>query len=101
MPAIGNAFFARKLSLQWFRRFWCDLAEKIRKHQFKTGKLAQTSRAARPGRESVDARAEQSLRGFGATKINLLVEPGNHEATEFYRALGYSDQPQQVLRLED
>lgn len=41
--------------------------------------------------------AEEALRGRGATKINLLVEPGNHEAAEFYRALGYSDQPLQFF----
>lgn len=34
---------------------------------------------------------EQSLRDRGATKINLLVEPGNRQAAAFYRALGYSD----------
>jgi hypothetical protein len=35
---------------------------------------------------------EQAVRGHGATKINLLVEPGNQQAEAFYRALGYSDQ---------
>jgi ribosomal protein S18 acetylase RimI-like enzyme len=40
---------------------------------------------------------EEALRGRGATKINLLVEPGNHQAAEFYRALGYSDQPLQFF----
>jgi len=34
---------------------------------------------------------EQSLREQGATKINLLIEPGNRQAA-FYRALRYSDQ---------
>jgi ribosomal protein S18 acetylase RimI-like enzyme len=37
--------------------------------------------------------AEQSLRQRGATKINLLVEPDNHQAVEFYRVLGYLEQP--------
>jgi ribosomal protein S18 acetylase RimI-like enzyme len=40
---------------------------------------------------------EQALRDGGATKINLLVEPGNREAAAFYRALGYSHQPLQFF----
>jgi ribosomal protein S18 acetylase RimI-like enzyme len=40
---------------------------------------------------------EQALRNQGATKINLLVEPGNREAAAFYRALGYCDQPLQFF----
>jgi ribosomal protein S18 acetylase RimI-like enzyme len=40
---------------------------------------------------------EQSLRECGATKINLLVEPGNRQAEAFYRALGYFDQPLQFF----
>lgn len=40
---------------------------------------------------------EQNLRDRGATKINLLVEPGNRQAAAFYRALGYSDQPLQFF----
>jgi len=40
---------------------------------------------------------EQALRNQGATKINLLVEPGNQEASAFYQALGYSEQPLQIF----
>ena len=36
---------------------------------------------------------KQALRGHGVSKINLLVESGNNQAVEFYRALGYSDRP--------
>jgi ribosomal protein S18 acetylase RimI-like enzyme len=51
--------------------------------------------AARRGRigSGLMSAVEQALRGHGATKVNLLVEPGNHQAAEFYRALGYSDEP--------
>jgi ribosomal protein S18 acetylase RimI-like enzyme len=40
---------------------------------------------------------EESLRYRGATKINLLVEPGNQQAAQFYRALGYADHPWQFF----
>ena len=49
------------------------------------------TRRARIGSELMSA-VEQALRGHGATKINLLVEPGNQQAEAFYRALGYSAQ---------
>jgi len=48
------------------------------------------------GRQLMHA-VEQALRAHGATKINLLVEPGNQQATQFYRALGYSAQPLQFF----
>lgn len=35
---------------------------------------------------------EEALRRRGATKVNLLVEPGHQLAAEFYRTLGYSEQ---------
>jgi ribosomal protein S18 acetylase RimI-like enzyme len=54
------------------------------------------ARRARIGSGLMSA-VEQALRGHGATKINLLVEPGNQQAAEFYRALGYSDQPLQFF----
>lgn len=40
---------------------------------------------------------EEALRRKGATKINLLVEPGNEAAAAFYRALGYSSEPFQFF----
>jgi len=40
---------------------------------------------------------EQRLRDRGATKINVLVEPGNWQAAAFYRALGYCDQSLQFF----
>lgn len=54
---------------------------------------------ARRGRigSALMSAVEQSLRDRGATKINLLVEPGNRQAAAFYRSLGYSDQPLQFL----
>lgn len=36
---------------------------------------------------------EKHLLAMGASKINLLVEPGNTNACEFYRALGFSEVP--------
>ena len=40
---------------------------------------------------------EKALRSHGATQINLLVEPGNYQAAEFYRALGYAEQSLQFF----
>ncbi len=54
--------------------------------------VTPVARRARIGTELMSA-VEKALRDRGAIKINLLVEPANHEAAEFYRALGYSDQP--------
>lgn len=55
--------------------------------------------AARRGRigSALMNAAEEALRRCGATKINLLIEPGNNQAAEFYRALGYSSQPLQFF----
>jgi ribosomal protein S18 acetylase RimI-like enzyme len=36
---------------------------------------------------------ENRLRADGAIKVNLLVEPGNVNAAQFYEALGYSEVP--------
>lgn len=33
---------------------------------------------------------ERRLRGIGATKLNLLIEPGNAGVAAFYRKLGYA-----------
>ncbi len=33
---------------------------------------------------------ERRLRALGATKLNLLVEPGNAGVADFYRRLGYA-----------
>jgi ribosomal protein S18 acetylase RimI-like enzyme len=54
------------------------------------------ARRARIGSGLMSA-VEQAFRGHGTIKINLLVEPGNQQAVEFYRALGYSDQPLQFF----
>ena len=54
------------------------------------------ARRHRVGSELIKA-LEKSLQLGGATKINLLVEPGNHQAVEFYRALGYADQALQFF----
>ena len=64
--------------------------------------LAVRPAARRGGSGSRLMRAvEEALRGQGATKINLLVESGNDQAEEFYRALGYSNQPLQFFSLTD
>ena len=36
---------------------------------------------------------EQQLRASGASKVNLLVEPENVNARQFYKALGFSEVP--------
>ena len=36
------------------------------------------------------AELERRLRAVGATRLNLLVEPGNAGVTDFYRKLGYA-----------
>lgn len=36
---------------------------------------------------------EQHLRASGASKVNLLVEPENMNARQFYKALGFSEAP--------
>ncbi len=36
---------------------------------------------------------EQDLRTSGAVKVNLLVEPENTNACQFYKALGFSEVP--------
>jgi ribosomal protein S18 acetylase RimI-like enzyme len=54
------------------------------------------ARRTRIGSELITT-IERILRAQGATKINLLVEPGNRDAADFYRALGYSGQPLQFF----
>lgn len=58
--------------------------------------VAEPARRSGVGRQLMSA-VEEHLRAQGAIKINLLVEPGNQAAADFYRAIGYSSQTLQFF----
>lgn len=58
--------------------------------------VAPEKRLAGLGR-ALMAAAERWLRARRAPKLQLMVRDGNENALDFYRALGFADQPVAVL----